>query len=366
MGAFDRIKSGLPGMDRLLDSIRMGDNVVWSVSNLEEFTFFALPFAEQAVRDGRNIIYMRFAKHEPLLLPMEGVMVMERDREAEDALRRMGKWREVWFVTCQRLLENETFTGFMQRILKTLEEVYRNPVDIEYTVNLDEHGSFVLNLVQCRPLYAGRQGESIRIPSLPKDRSFFRLQDSSMGSSASIPITAVVQIDPVAYYHYPYASKPRAAEAVGRINRYFRGSGANLLLMAPGRLGTSSPELGVPVSFAHISGFRGICEISDRRAGYMPELSYGSHMFQDLVEADIFYCAIWNDARILYYNEKLFEKLENLFPVICPEMEDLFPMFHVCLTPGLNYWNDALTGNTLCCYPEDAAQSGDITPSQAG
>ena len=69
MGAFDRIKSGLPGMNRLLDSIRMGDNVVWSVSNLEEFTFFALPFAEQAVRDSRNIIYMRFAKHEPLLLP---------------------------------------------------------------------------------------------------------------------------------------------------------------------------------------------------------------------------------------------------------------------------------------------------------
>ena len=79
MGAFDRIKSGLPGMDRLLDSIRMGDNVVWSVSNLEEFTFFALPFAEQAVRDSRNIICMRFAKHEPLLPPMEGVKVYQFD-----------------------------------------------------------------------------------------------------------------------------------------------------------------------------------------------------------------------------------------------------------------------------------------------
>lgn len=56
MGAFDRIKSGLPGMDRLLDSIRMGDNVVWSVSNLEEFTFFALPFAEQYGTAGISFI----------------------------------------------------------------------------------------------------------------------------------------------------------------------------------------------------------------------------------------------------------------------------------------------------------------------
>ena len=277
-------------------------------------------------------------------------MLMERDREAEDALRQMGRWREVWFVTCQKLLEHETFTGFMQKILKTLEEAYGNPVDIEYTVNLDERGNFVVNLVQCRPLYAGRQGETIRIPALPKEKIFFRLENSSMGSSARIPITAVVRIDPVAYYNYPYASKPKAAEAVGRINRYFRGPGANLLLIAPGRLGTSSPELGVPVSFAHISGFRGICEVSDRRAGYMPELSYGSHMFQDLVEADIFYCAIWNDARTLCYQESFLEGLPNLFPAICPDMEDLFPMFSVCRTPGLCYWNDALSGQTLCGY----------------
>lgn len=39
MGAFDKIKSGLPGMDELLNYIRMGDNVVWSVSDLEDFKF---------------------------------------------------------------------------------------------------------------------------------------------------------------------------------------------------------------------------------------------------------------------------------------------------------------------------------------
>ena len=112
-----------------------------------------------------------------------------------------------------------------------------------------------------------------------------------MGNSASYPIEAVVQISPVEYYRCPYQMKPRAAQAVGAINRYYRNQGKRVILLAPGRLGTSSPELGVPVAFAEISGFSVLCEVSDSRAGYMPELSYGSHMFQDLVEADILYCA---------------------------------------------------------------------------
>ena len=37
MAAFDKIKSGIPDMDQALDFIRLGDNVVWRVSHLEEF-----------------------------------------------------------------------------------------------------------------------------------------------------------------------------------------------------------------------------------------------------------------------------------------------------------------------------------------
>ena len=61
------------------------------------------------------------------------------------------------------------------------------------------------------------------------------------------------------YGAFPYAQKHKVAEAVGAINRYYSGSGKNLLLMTPGRIGTSSPELGVPVSFADISCFGEIC-----------------------------------------------------------------------------------------------------------
>lgn len=274
--------------------------------------------------------------------------IMERDYEAEEALNRMGRWRQVWFVTCQKLLENREFTGLMQKLLKTLEQVYGNPVDIEYTVNIDEEGAFVVNLLQCRPLFTGSRGGKVEIPGLPKEKTFFHLKDSSVGNSLKKQIHVVIQIEPKLYYEYPYGKKHQVAEAVGKINRYYKGSGKNILLMTPGRVGTSSPELGVPVTFADISAVCGICEVSDSRAGYMPELSYGSHMFQDMVEAEIFYSALWEDKRKLAYDPELFAEEENLFPRICPDMEELFPMFRVTQPENLYYWNDVMSGETLC------------------
>ena len=278
--------------------------------------------------------------------------IMERDYEAEEALNRMGRWRQVWFVTCQKLLENREFTGLMQKLLKTLEQVYGNPVDIEYTVNIDEEGAFVVNLLQCRPLFTGSRRGKVEIPGLSKKKTFFHLKDSSVGNSLKKQIHVVIQIEPKLYYEYPYGKKHQVAEAVGKINRYYKGSGKNILLMTPGRVGTSSPELGVPVTFADISAVCGICEVSDSRAGYMPELSYGSHMFQDMVEAEIFYSALWEDKRKLAYDPELFAEEENLFPRICPDMEELFPMFRVTEPENLYYWNDVMSGETLCGIAE--------------
>lgn len=67
MAAFDRIKSGIPEMDRALDNIRLGDNVVWRVPDLDQFRLVMEPYVRQAIEDKRNIIYFRFASHEPLL-----------------------------------------------------------------------------------------------------------------------------------------------------------------------------------------------------------------------------------------------------------------------------------------------------------
>jgi hypothetical protein len=123
-----------------------------------------------------------------------------------------------------------------------------------------------------------------------------------------------------------------------------------VLLMTPGRIGTSSPELGVPVCFADISGFCGICEVSDSRAGYMPELSYGSHMFQDLVEAEIVYCAIWNNEKTRLYQPELLTNLPNRFHEIVPDMPELEDMIWVAEPKDLYLWQDSLGSRALCGY----------------
>ena len=77
MAAFDRIISGISEMDNALDNIRLGDNVVWRVSDLSEFRLFMEPYIEQAIRDERKIIYFRFASHESLICDRPEVKTIE-------------------------------------------------------------------------------------------------------------------------------------------------------------------------------------------------------------------------------------------------------------------------------------------------
>lgn len=275
-------------------------------------------------------------------------MVLERDYEAEAWLRESGTRQEVWFVSCQRLLENQRFTGLMQKILKTLERVYQNPVDIEFAVNLAPDGDFVVNLFQCRPLYQNQSSETVNIDALKLEQVFFDISDAVMGPSGKRRMDVVVQIDPARYDAYPYNLKYGVAKAIEAINDAYKGSGKNLLLMTPGRVGTSSPELGVPVTFRGISNFSAVCEVSDRSAGFMPELSYGSHMFQDLVEARILYGAIYGDQRTHVWNPELFRGQANLFSAICPGQTELADMIQVFEVENLYFWLDAISNRGVC------------------
>ena len=135
---------------------------------------------------------------------------------------------------------------------------------------------------------------------------------------------------------------------MGRLNRHYANTGKNLLLMAPGRVGTSSPELGVPTRFADISCFSEICEVSDSRTGFMPELSYGSHMFQDMVEAEMTYSAIWNDPRTLKYTPELLVNEPDLFLEICPDLAELQGLIVVREPCDLQFWLDSVTNHALC------------------
>ena len=281
--------------------------------------------------------------------------VLEHDFEAESRLRQRGRYREVCFATCQNLLSNRTFTRMMRKMLHVLEENYGVPVDTEFTVNCSPDGNFSVCLLQCRPLNSGGSGEqSIVLPQLDEAQTLFHTQNASMGNSRHVSLDIVIEVDPAGYCNYPYARKTDVAHCIGQITHAFAGQSKKLLLLSPGRIGTSSPELGVPVSFADIAECSVLCEVSDSSAGYMPELSYGSHMFQDLVEADIFYSAIFETEQTLCYRPELLRPFPDRFAALAPEFPELCGIVRVydVSGSGLSLWSEMISGEAVCGIAE--------------
>ncbi len=244
--------------------------------------------------------------------------LLEHDYEVEDSLKERGIIRDVRFISCKGLVKKQILMTQMQQLMHIIQEEYRHPVDIEFTMNLSENGEYSINLLQCRPLQVFKDTAAVSVPeNLPKGSIMMETIGASMGLSRSVPIDLIVYVDPKAYYNMPYANKPAVAGVIGKVNWTFREKGRHMMLIVPGRIGTSSPELGVPTTFADISDFEAVCEVEEKEAGYNPELSYGSHIFQDLVEADILYTAVFSDEKTLVFDPQKLEK----YPEISDEFE---------------------------------------------
>ncbi len=80
------------------------------------------------------------------------------------------------------------------------------------------------------------------------------------------------------------------------------------MLIGPGRWGTTTPSLGVPVSFAEIDAARILCEIVAMREDLVPDVSLGTHFFNDLVEMDMLYLALFPGRQGNSWSEAFFEK----------------------------------------------------------
>jgi len=108
--------------------------------------------------------------------------------------------------------------------------------------------------------------------------------------------------------------------------------------------------LGVPVNYYEVSQFCSICEVAYSAAGYNPELSYGSHMFQDLVEANIFYAAIHENQTTKCYQPELLNRYPDQYKRLFPEQQEFNSVVHIYdLTehPAKLYL-DASNGRAIC------------------
>ena len=240
-------------------------------------------------------------------------VLLEHDYEAERRLRDRGDRRDIRFISCSGLVKNKEMMGLMKDLMKVLAREYVQPVDIEYTINLADNGEYLINLLQCRPLQAFKDTGSAIIPdNIPADKIILENTGSSMGMSRHIMLDLIVYVDPKAYYRMPYNEKPKVAGFIRKINWAYRGEEKHMMLIVPGRIGTSSPELGVPTAFADISEYEVICEVEEKTVGYNPELSYGSHLFQDLVEAEILYTAIFSNEKTKKWDPELLKEFPEI------------------------------------------------------
>ena len=243
---------------------------------------------------------------EPVLPAYVKNQVLEHDTEAEASLHERGIWRNICFISCLGLVRNREMMERMQRMMHLIQKEYGEPVDIEFTINVSESREYMINLLQCRPLQVFKDGGGVTVPeNVRAEDILLETRHASMGLSREVKLDRIVYVDPVKYYQLPYNEKTAIAALIGRINWKYRDTGTHMMLLVPGRIGTSSPELGVPTAFSDISGFDAVCEIAENRAGYNPELSYGSHIFQDLVEAQILYTAVFPGERTIRFRPEL-------------------------------------------------------------
>jgi hypothetical protein len=244
-----------------------------------------------------------------------------RDVEAERKMKEIGIPGQSWILTFNKLLSETDFSRTMQKMLKTLEEAYQYPVDVEFTVNFGRSGEAGINLVQCRPLQVKGEVAQVKIPEdVSANKLVFKSEGNFMGGSVSIGIKRLIYVDTEAYRDLLMSRKFEVARLVGRLNK--QSQGILTLLVGPGRWGSRDATLGVPVSFAEINNVAALVEVDDPKGGFMPELSFGSHFFLDLVETNIFYTALFMDNKNVIFNKSWVDELSNELIKIIPEARD--------------------------------------------
>ena len=260
--------------------------------------------------------------------------------------------KEYWILTLDNVFKNKTFADFFRQILKSLEENYHYPVEIEFTVNFTQGNKFKINLLQCRPLQTGALGHKVTIPEkIDKKDIIFESNGYFLGGNISQRIERIIYVDPERYNKLILSDKYEIARIVGNLNRGIKKRDElPTLLIGPGRWGTTTPSLGVPVKFAEINNVAVLTEVAFSAGNLMPELSFGTHFFQDLVETNIFYVALFPEKEDVVFNREWFAQLKNLFTELIPQsarFKELISVYDVS-DKNLRIMSDVVLQKVIC------------------
>ncbi|MFA6957608.1 MAG: PEP/pyruvate-binding domain-containing protein [Thermoanaerobaculia bacterium] len=270
-------------------------------------------------------------------------------------------------MTFDGLISRTPFVEQIRTITEALQAEFHMPVDIEFA-----HDGKDLYLVQCRPQSYGSESQPATIPhDLDPDRVVFTANRYvSNGSVAGI--THIVYVDPLRYGELTERHDLLSVgRAVSRLNEIL--PKRQFILMGPGRWGSRGDiKLGVSVTYSDINASAMLLEIARKQKDYVPELSFGTHFFQDLVEASIRYLPLYPDEKGIVFNEEFLTQSENIFASLLPEFEHLAGTIRVIDVPratgGLTL-QVLMNGETdeAVAFLSDAPEGGvDFSPVKRG
>lgn len=221
-------------------------------------------------------------------------------------------------VNFEGLISDTKFVRKIESMLKLLQDELETPVDIEFASDGKD-----FYLLQCRAQSYSEGSTPAPIPrDIPKDKIIFSAHRYI--SNGKVPdITHIVYVDPQSYDELTDRSDLLAVgRAVGSLNKLL--PKRRFILMGPGRWGSRGDiKLGVRVTYSDISNTAVLIEIARKKGNYLPDLSFGTHFFQDLVEAQIRYLPLYPDDKDIIFNERFLKGAENILPDVLPEFSFL-------------------------------------------
>ncbi len=227
------------------------------------------------------------------------------------------------------LIEGTPFMRHLANILGILEEGLGHPIDIEFAFNGED-----FYLLQCRPQSRSADDAPAPIPrDLPASDVIFTAH--RYVANGWVPdITHVVYVDPEGYRKIGERSRILGVgQCVGELNKLL--PKRRFILMGPGRWGSRGDvTLGVSVTYADINNTAMLVEIARRTGNYAPDPSFGTHFFQDLVEASIRYLPLYPDDGDSVLNERFLLGSPNLLTELVPQFEHLADVVHVIDVPS--------------------------------
>lgn len=272
----------------------------------------------------QNVDVIDLEKNQMVTVPVKDVLAsnypplryaaqIEQDGYLANILSRNSDYENM-VITFDSLLARTAFAKNIREALKLLEVHYESPVDTEFALQVLENDSqkpeVKITLLQCRPQSHIKSDEEVQLPNNLKEEDIVFSTQRMVPQGMVQNIRYILFVTSEGYFSLTsQAERTQLERAIGQLNTALKDE--IYIAVGPGRWGTSTPDLGVHISYSDIFHARSLVELAGEAVGASPEPSFGTHFFQDLMEAKIYPLAVFLDDEDTIFNRDFFYVTPN-------------------------------------------------------